>query len=83
MEKIVVGISEGKTARPGQILISYALGSCVGICLYDVKNRIAGMAHIILPDRSYAVGQENGYKFATDGSRKLIEEMCRQGAHRR
>lgn len=83
MEKIIVGISEGKTARPGQVLISYALGSCVGVCLYDVKNRIAGMAHIILPDRTYAVGQGNGYKFAADGSRKLIEEMCRQGAQRR
>ena len=83
MEKIIVGISEGKTARPGQLLVSYALGSCVGVCLYDVKIRIAGMAHIILPDRTYAVGQKNEYKFAADGTRKLLDEMCRQGAQRR
>ena len=83
MEKIIVGIAEGKTARPGQLLVSYALGSCVGVCLYDVKIRIAGMAHIILPDRTYAVGQKNEYKFAADGTRKLLDEMCRQGAQRR
>ena len=28
MEKIVVGIAEGKTAVEQQVLISYALGSC-------------------------------------------------------
>ena len=77
MEKIIVGISEGKTARHGQLLVSYALGSCVGVCLYDVKIRIAGMAHLILPDRTYAVGQKNEYKFAADGTRKLLDEMCR------
>ena len=30
MDKIIVGIAEGKVARENQVLISYALGSCVG-----------------------------------------------------
>ena len=59
MEKIVVGIAEGKTAIRGQALISYALGSCVGVCLYDTKNKIAAMAHVILPDRQHSVNREN------------------------
>ena len=45
MEKIVVGIAEGKTAVEQQVLISYALGSCVGVCLYDKSRKIAGMVH--------------------------------------
>ena len=35
MDKIIVGIAEGKVARENQVLISYALGSCVGVCPYD------------------------------------------------
>lgn len=83
MEKIVVGIAEGKTARNGQALVSYALGSCVGVCLYDTKTKVAAMAHVILPDKSRAVNQENVYKFAVEGTRELISEICRQGASRR
>ena len=39
---IVVGISEYNTAKNGDVLVTYALGSCVGICLYDVKTKVAG-----------------------------------------
>ncbi len=37
MDKITVGIAEGRIAVGGQVLVTYALGSCVGICLYDSK----------------------------------------------
>ncbi|MDO4275376.1 MAG: chemotaxis protein CheD [Eubacteriales bacterium] len=83
MEKVVVGIGEGKIAREGQVLISYALGSCVGICLYDRISKIAGMAHIILPESNSAVHKSNPYKFADEGIRALINEMEKQGALRR
>lgn len=80
MDKMIVGIAEGKVARGDQILVSYALGSCVGICLYDRQARIAGMAHIILPGREFAVSGNNAYKFADEGVRALAKEMGRQGA---
>lgn len=83
MKKIIVGIAEGKTAKHGEVLVSYALGSCVGVCLYDRKNKIAGMAHIILPGKSFAVCHDNEYKFASEGVRSLIRDMCRQGADRK
>ncbi len=49
MEKVIVGIAEGRAVHAGQTLISYALGSCVGICLYDMREKVAGMAHVVLP----------------------------------
>ena len=49
MDKIIVGIAEGKVARENQVLISYALGSCVGICLYDRRERIAGTSVMTAP----------------------------------
>jgi len=83
MEKIIVGIAEGKTAKHGEALISYALGSCVGVCLYDRKHKIAGLAHIILPETSFAECCQNEYKFASEGVRQLIRDMRRQGAEKR
>ena len=75
MDKIMVGIAEGKIARKTQVLASYALGSCVAICLYDPKNKIAGMAHAILPRKEDAVDQGNPYKFAREGASELIRAM--------
>ena len=83
MGKIVVGIAEGKTAIRGQALVSYALGSCVGVCLYDTKNKIAAMAHVILPDRQHSVNRENAYKFAVEGTHELVRQICRKGAEKR
>lgn len=81
MEQIIVGIAEGKTALANQILISYALGSCVGVCLYDAGKHIAGMAHIVLPSRHDAAKKENAYKFADEGIHALLKEMIVRGAH--
>ena len=83
MEKIIVGIAEGKTAVEQQVLISYALGSCVGVCLYDKSRKIAGMVHVILPEKAVAVNRENPYKFGDEGVRRLVQEMERLGAEKK
>lgn len=83
METIVVGIAEGRVAKASQVLVSYALGSCVGVCLYDRKNKIAGMAHVMLPDRHASSGGGNAYKFADEGVLKLLGDMRQQGADER
>lgn len=80
MDKLIVGIAEGKVAVGSQVLVSYALGSCVGICLYDRQARIAGMAHVILPGRDFSANKSNPYKFADEGVRELVQEMERRGA---
>ena len=83
MDKITVGIAEGRIAFRGQTLVTYALGSCVGICLYDSRIKIAGMAHIVLPDESSATVKSNPYKFAGSGISALVMEMQRHGADKR
>ena len=80
MDKLIVGIADGKIARKNQILVSYAIGSCVGVCLYDKQKQIAGMVHIVLPGGEIFMKQANPYKFADQGIRKLIQEMVRYGA---
>ena len=45
---VVVGIAEMEVVRDSGKIATYALGSCVGVCLYDYKNKVAGMVHICL-----------------------------------
>jgi chemotaxis protein CheD len=55
MKPVVVGISDFRLARKPQRLVTYGLGSCVAIALYSRRDRLAGMAHVMLPmafDRS-------------------------------
>lgn len=80
METIVVGIADGKVVKCPNSLVSYALGSCVGVCLYDAEEKIAGLVHILLPYQELAVNQKNDFKFADRGIRALIEEMIKNGA---
>lgn len=45
-----VGIAEMRvSSRPEEVLITYALGSCLGIALYDPVARVGGLLHAMLP----------------------------------
>ncbi len=44
-----VGIAQYKVGFEGDTLVAQALGSCLGIVLYDPRQRIGGMAHVLLP----------------------------------
>lgn len=51
MNELVVGISDMKvSSNPGDVLITYALGSCIGIAVYDPKAKVGGLLHFMLPD---------------------------------
>ncbi len=50
MKTIVVGISDMKVSdNPNEVLITYSLGSCLGVMLYDPVSQIAGLLHSMLP----------------------------------
>ena len=50
--KLIVGIADMKMARDSGMLVTYALGSCIGICLYDPLKKLGAMVHVMLPMRS-------------------------------
>ena len=82
MSKIItVGIADLNVAKAPDTLVTYALGSCVGICLYDADKKIAGLAHIMLPLSKEAVqGVDNKRRYADTGIMELIQTMNLQGA---
>jgi len=48
-KEIKVGIADLKVARRQGLLITYALGSCIGVALYDPVIKLGGLLHIMLP----------------------------------
>jgi chemotaxis protein CheD len=79
---VVIGISDQQIAYPPDILITYALGSCVGICIYDNLRRIGGLAHILLPEAFGDVEGRNVCKFADTAIEALIWTMEKRGCVR-
>jgi len=72
--EVNVGISDMKIVSAPGGLITYALGSCVGICIIDKAAQIAGMAHIMLPYNNN--GDKAGtYKYADTGIAEMIRQM--------
>ncbi|MEA4919780.1 MAG: chemotaxis protein CheD [Clostridiaceae bacterium] len=80
---LVVGISDQKIAHPSDYLITYALGSCVGVCLYDQSKQISGLAHILLPKSSDSINKNEVYKFADTAIVALVNAMEKCGGSRK
>ncbi len=72
---ITVGIADMKFTRREGVLITYALGSCVGVCLYDPVVKVAAMVHVMLPSRLEGSSDTNMYKFADTGIRETVRKM--------
>ncbi len=82
-EMIKVGMADLNVCVSPNAITTLGLGSCVGIVLYDPVRRIAGMVHIMLPDSTKILNNENKAKFADTGIDLLIKRMLEIGADRR
>ena len=79
---IKVGMADYKVGRSPSTLISYGLGSCIGISLYDPQRKIGGLLHIMLPDSTQARSSDNPAKFADTGIPLMINDVVALGASR-
>lgn len=82
---ITIGISEMKASNtPGEVLVTYSLGSCVGLSLYDPVVKVGGMVHCMLPlsrlDREKA--QAKPCMFTDTGVPALIRAVLDLGGSR-
>lgn len=80
-EKLIVGIADMKMAQGQGVLITHALGSCIGICLYDPLIKLAALIHIMLP-LNMETGRTHTYKYADTGLRDTLRAMEAKGASR-
>lgn len=78
---VMVGMGEIQVVSGSEaVLMALGLGSCVGLCAYDVKSRVAGMAHVVLPDESGTTTEGTPGKFASTVLPALLSAMQAQGA---
>lgn len=81
MEEVIkVGMADMRICKPPKGLTTLGLGSCVGVVLYDVKNKISGMVHVMLPDSTKIRNNSNRAKFADTGINDMLDDMLRAGA---
>lgn len=81
MEIIKIGMADLGVAKPPSRLRTTGLGSCVGVVLYDHVQKVAGMAHVMLPESSMAKGGEVSVgKYADTAIPHLIQLMQKEGA---
>lgn len=78
-----VGIADIKIVKTPDKIRTSGLGSCVGVVIYDTQLKIAGLAHIMLPDSSLARGEKiNIAKFADTALKKMTNDLLLIGANR-
>lgn len=81
-DKINVGMGTGVVVRAPHIIASLGLGSCVVVTLYDTKQKIGGLAHIMLPDSNSLDGYHPPYQCADTAIAALLDELRSRGALR-
>ena len=81
-ELVKVGMADYKVGCAPATLISYGLGSCIGISIYDPQTKIGGLLHIMLPDSKQSRATDNPAKFADTGIPLMLDEVLKMGASR-
>ncbi|MFC2950088.1 chemotaxis protein CheD [Virgibacillus sediminis] len=80
---VKVGIADLKTVAAPDLISTTGLGSCVGVILYDSSKKLAGLAHILLPDSYLARQTEvNAHKYADTAIPELIDRLIEAGARK-
>jgi chemotaxis protein CheD len=80
MTEIRVKVADYAVAQGEVVISSVGLGSCIAIALYDTRNGVGGLAHILVPSPSLARDTSNPAKFPATAVPLLVEEMRRRGA---
>ena len=82
--EIVVSISDMKvTNRSKDILVTHALGSCLGLAAYDPVAQVAGLIHCLLPvARDGGRQVNNPFMYVNTGVPQMMRSLFHRGASR-
>jgi chemotaxis protein CheD len=82
----IVGVSDAKVLKNSDdVIVTYSLGSCVGLSLYDPVVRVGGLIHCMLPLSKIdpAKAETNPSMFTDTGVVALLEAVFNLGAERK
>lgn len=81
----VVGIAGFKVSGdPDELLVTHALGSCLGIVVWDPVARVGGLLHVMLPttDNDPARAQSDPARFVDSGVPAVFRACYALGARK-
>jgi chemotaxis protein CheD len=82
MRKIIGVADMALSDSPDELLITYSLGSCIAVIIFDPLARVGGMLHYMLPESSLdpEKAKNNPCMFADTGITQLFKNSYRMGA---
>lgn len=81
--KQIVGVADMKvSSNPEESVITYSLGSCIGLVIYDPVVKVGGILHYMLPESSIdkEKASKKPYMFADTGIPRLFKTAYKLGA---
>jgi chemotaxis protein CheD len=84
--KIIVGVADMRLSTlPEDVIITYSLGSCIGLTLFDTEKRIGGLVHCMLPLSKIdtAKAEANPFMFIDSGVSAILQALFDLGAQRK
>ena len=83
--QLVIGVADLKVSNQAtDVLVTHALGSCIGVAVYDPVAKVGGILHYMLPESQLdpRKAQENPFMFADTGIPRLFRECYQLGAQK-
>ncbi|SPF43726.1 putative chemoreceptor glutamine deamidase CheD 1 [Syntrophobacter sp. SbD1] len=79
----VIGVADMALSRsPDELLVTYSLGSCIAVIIFDPLAGVGGMLHYMLPESSLDPEKavKNPCMFADTGITRLFKSSYQMGA---
>jgi chemotaxis protein CheD len=84
-KSLIVGVAEMVVSNdPNTDLVTYSLGSCIGVAVYDPIKQIGGLLHVMLPDSNLHPAKAALWPsmFVDTGVSRLFHDLYNLGADR-
>ncbi len=82
---LVVRVADMLASKdPHADLVTYCLGSCLGIAIYDPVTQTGGLLHVMLPDSNIAPAKRHSspFMFVDSGVPRLFQAVYELGGER-
>jgi len=80
----IVAVGDMKIGRAADTIVTHALGSCLGLVVYDPVQKVGGLLHAMLPLSKInpAKAETNPYMFVDTGVPALFKALYEIGGHK-
>ncbi len=80
----IVQVGDMKVGKRGDMIVTHALGSCLGLMVYDPEAQVGGLLHAMLPLSKINLekAKVNPFMFVDTGVPVLFKELYKLGGEK-